>query len=298
MRTRGFTLIEMLVVLAILAALSLVAVRSMTGLQDQGHFEQSQRVLSEVEGAIIGATSRWSEQAYAPGFLSDIGRLPNAGTDPDRQLIELWQQPPGIQKNQLVQDQVDRDVWLAIGWRGPYLQLPLGGDSVRDGYGNVLKVQRDDTTNQRLWGVLAPGADAEPGGQGYAADLSMVLLDDAHGVDRVEARVAGTITVLTEMNPSWRLRVYAYVPDPNTGALLQPLPFADADPATAGPGPPHVFHYVFPQTTPFTPGLRALRAYVFTPAAGQDLRASAHKKSIVATRVLIPGAQTIDLEVP
>jgi len=255
-------------------------------------------VLSSVEEAIVGSTSRWSEQAYAPGFLSDIGRLPKAGSDPDRQLIELWQQPPGVQKNQLVQDQVDHDVWLAIGWRGPYLQLPVGGDSVRDGYGNALKIQRDDTPNQRFWGVLTPGADAEPGGQGYAADVSMVLLDDAHGIDRVESRVAGTITVLTEMNPSWHVRVYAYVPDPNTGALLQPLPFADANPATTGSGPPHVFHYVFPPTTPFTPGLRVLRAYVFTPAAGQDPRASAHKKSIVATRVLIPGAQTIDLEVP
>jgi hypothetical protein len=257
-------------------------------------------VLGDVEQALLGSANTSREQPYVPGFLSDLGRLPMVISDGDRELLELWQIPAGVAPSHLEQDPVDSEVLLAVGWRGPYLQLPVGSSRVSDGFGSPLQVKNDGR-----WLVLAPGADEREGGQGYDADLSVTLLDPSAGVDRIHAVVAGTVTVTaTPPSGAWTVKVFAYSPDPLTGKLHAILEDKTAPPGSTTPddktppgSPPSVFHYRFSGSNALTPGLRILRAYAFKKSE-TDPRKNAFARSPVVTRVLIPGAQTIDLEVP
>src|SRR5437868_6644515 len=95
MKRSGFTLVELLVVLAILVALTTVAITSLGGAQDQGRYDATQRTMQAVEDAVIGpANERDSDGSpLNTGFVADMGRLPNACDVGGGTLVprELWE---------------------------------------------------------------------------------------------------------------------------------------------------------------------------------------------------------------
>lgn len=155
----GLTLLELLIVVAILAVLATVVVRSLTPLADQARYETTKRTMENVRDAVVGDSSarQLDGTPLVTGFVADMGRLPiSRNTNPATLLSELWESPtfagdvhypyalrPGtivdIPENDdlgLAESQLNcSDVSLACGWRGPYLQGGRGQGEIRDGWG-------------------------------------------------------------------------------------------------------------------------------------------------------------------
>lgn len=171
---RGFTLIELVVVLAVLALVTHLAVRELSHLRDSRLGQAADRQLEEIRDAV------WCERAGAEpsGFLADMGRLPRAvattnGTDAlSASLRELWACPAGVGAYALraatpenlvgpTNDLADAEIRVGCGWRGPYVRLPLGAERLVDAWGNRLE-NHDDAGYDRL--LDAAGAAVAAGG--------------------------------------------------------------------------------------------------------------------------------------
>ena len=90
---RGFTLLEMVVVLGIMAVLALVAVKALEPVADQSRYEATQRTLTNIEEAILGGQDLRQPDGtpIISGFIADVGRPPLVqGSLPETQLAELW----------------------------------------------------------------------------------------------------------------------------------------------------------------------------------------------------------------
>ncbi|MGA2500860.1 MAG: prepilin-type N-terminal cleavage/methylation domain-containing protein [Tepidisphaeraceae bacterium] len=192
-KSSAFSLVELLVALAILAAMTTVALRSVNGLQSQARYQQTTRALDEIRNAIIGPPNLRGPDgsAMVSGFVADTGRLPNflvSASDasvPGDGLNELLQQN-GIPAFAFVQSNGDPTVLIGVGWKGPYLRLGAGPSFIRDGWGNSFHCY--DTSGALIGANGTPiaqiaswGADNLPdtnhGGSGdltgYNADISI-----------------------------------------------------------------------------------------------------------------------------
>lgn len=156
----GLTLLELLVVLTILVALSTVAITSTSGVADQARYEATQRTLENIRDAVIGpANLRDTDGTLLyTGFVADTGRLPKAVAEvvdggTVLTLQELWIQPgtlveydvrPALAANIVVDtpssaaEEEDAVVYLGTGWRGPYLNLKPGTTRIVDGWGSEI----------------------------------------------------------------------------------------------------------------------------------------------------------------
>ena len=168
---RGFTLIELVVVLVILALLTHLAVRQLGAIQGEKRHELADRQLEQIRTAV------WEVSAThaASGFLADLGRLPCAVAQTNEQgqmvgtLSELWDCPRNVQLSALRQAVpsnlvgtavADEGVWVTCGWRGPYLRVPSGQTRLLDPWGNPLE-SIDDAGYSRL--LTATGTAATEG---------------------------------------------------------------------------------------------------------------------------------------
>ena len=141
---RGFTLIEMSVVLLVIALVTHLAFRQLGAVRDAKLVAAADRQLSEIRDAVYSV----DRDGEPTGFLADMGRLVAAtnGT-----LSELWRLPagarqyavrPALRENYVagVADELENgDVRVATGWRGPYLRLPVGRSRLTDPWGNPLE---------------------------------------------------------------------------------------------------------------------------------------------------------------
>ncbi|RMG16941.1 MAG: hypothetical protein D6731_04920 [Planctomycetota bacterium] len=120
---RRFTLVELLIVVFLLAAVAATAVSVLDGADEQLRYDDTRARLSALRVAILG-DERPEGRARASGFVADVGRLPAT-------IDELLARPPSV---------AAFDPAFGFGWRGPYLALPpqRAGSPPRypDGFGN------------------------------------------------------------------------------------------------------------------------------------------------------------------
>ena len=160
------TLLELLVVVAILAVLATVAIQSTTDIGNQTRYEVTEKSLAAFRDATLGPANQTSPDGNAmiTGFIADMGRPPRSralvhpelGTLND--LSELYAEGlpgslkpfglypatsanlattmiTGVSNTNLLYDPALR---IPAGWRGPYLRKPSTELSLVDGWGKLL----------------------------------------------------------------------------------------------------------------------------------------------------------------
>lgn len=173
------TLAELLIVLAILAITSVVALQAVTPLMDQARVDATIKTLNNVAGAIVS-----TNETAVSGFVADTGRLPVNGI---ADLTGLYSsgtlvQPVDLPASSLVGVESvnwnsSSSIWnvatnvpptatgtylctLASGWRGPYLTPPAAGNSIVIGTSESVPNITDG------WGY---SLSADPSGMGVFA---------------------------------------------------------------------------------------------------------------------------------
>ena len=228
-RRRGFTLLELVVVIAVMAVLSTVALRSLTGVASQSRFEATQRTLDQIHEAILG--SPYDRQPdgtqISSGFIADVGR-------PPRTIDELISKPADLPWFDVGRSAADTDVLVAGGWRGPYIRLPVGATNLCDGWATALIETRNG--NGFIDTVSSYGADGLFGGTGYDLDLSSSVTPADY-----TASLAGLVTVNATNALNGTVTLVVYGPGTNrlTSAALpllaNPLNYALINSLSKGP---------------------------------------------------------------
>ncbi len=264
-RRRALTLLELVIVLAILATLTAVATVATEHIVAQGRFDATAAQLEAIRAAVLGseATRARVDETSLAGFVADMGRLPGAwGEDPETQLMELWQNPAGLEPYGLKVSPLDPEITLGCGWRGPYLRLPVGSDRLRDGWGRAMAVLTwtpggfvPATAGDPIVGLISFGADGQPGvpvdgSTPLADDLSLSFLDPP-GSETPAWMVDVTVAVLERnafgdlggVGGEGQLVIRIYGPDPTTGSIAAlsspafPTPAAGSSAMTFGEVP-------------------------------------------------------------
>ncbi|MGZ0079195.1 type II secretion system protein [Methylomonas sp. YC3] len=144
---RGFTLLEMLLVIFLMALVASTGLMLTEGVEDQAKYDETKRRMELIRKAIVGDPTRTVNGApELSGFVADMGRLPLCLAE----LLRLGDEvlPATVPKTfkspcdgtEIVSEwYLDQNTGVGIGWRGPYLQVipeSGGGLRFRDGYGN------------------------------------------------------------------------------------------------------------------------------------------------------------------
>lgn len=276
----GLTLLELLVVLTILVALSTVAITSTGGVADQARYEATQRTLENIRDAVIGpANLRDTDGTLLyTGFVADMGRLPQAAADGSNfTLAELWQNVNGIEPylvrqasgaNVDVPTEGDTDVYVATGWRGPYLRLSPGHAGLLDGWGHSFQLRTSVPAD-----VTASG-EAVASVHSFGANGSENVLDDGYDLDvgvSFDDETAASLDVTVQIlqangspapppangSPA-SIIVRLYGPNPSNG-LIRVLSASEDFEENAVP--PLATNYEQVSFPGLTPGPYVLRAY-------------------------------------
>lgn len=117
--SRGFTLIELAIVIIILSILATVATRELSTTVDTAKYEQTKNEMDALASAIRG-----SEELYESGARTDFGYVGDVGALPPN-LDALVQNPGGYAT-----------------WKGPYIDRGIAVDDFkRDGWGSYYTYQ-------------------------------------------------------------------------------------------------------------------------------------------------------------
>ncbi len=193
---QGVTLVELLVVMVILVTLAGLAVVSLEGSVAQSRYDGTARVFADLERAILdepAARQPDGSRSYA-GFLADMGRLPVVA-DSAAPCAELWTQPPGVLAFALRSPPApDDDIALPCGWRGPYVTLPFGAESLADGWGRGFEVYNptgaEAAVGETIAALASLGADGEEAGESFDRDLGLDFSARSRGALRVVVKCA------------------------------------------------------------------------------------------------------------
>ncbi len=119
-RTGGFTLIEVIVVIAVISILAAMAVPYAVKIIDQSREEATKKQMVEIHRAIMGDPT-----VPTVGYLGDMGKLPVALTDLNTQGAQpaaTIPPPPAL--------------GVKYGWSGPYVNVGFSaGANLADGWG-------------------------------------------------------------------------------------------------------------------------------------------------------------------
>lgn len=239
----GLTLVELLLVLFILSILAGVALTTSDGILDQSRYEATQNTIGSFRQAVLGPEVFNPSSTEGPGFVADMGRLPIAVDPVDDGLdgqtaAELWEvdaldtpstdplfglkraEEGNMQSDQQALE--DEDIFVGTGWRGPYLRLPPGDSTWRDGFGYALVdghlALKSEDGKLLVVGVSSFGADDDPGtDDGYNRNLPSATIQTGSYEARLSVTIEG-VSVGETVN------VRVYMPSPTeTGriAVLQ-----------------------------------------------------------------------------
>ncbi|MEM8884620.1 MAG: prepilin-type N-terminal cleavage/methylation domain-containing protein [Planctomycetota bacterium] len=301
-RRRGLTLLELVVVLVILAALGTVMITQTAGLTGEARYEQTVRTLERLQDAVIGRLPLASEDptAVPPGFVADVGRLPQAGTALD--MSELWDRtatasPPTAFAVQTLTG-LDNDLQMACGWRGPYVRLPIGSDELRDGWGRSFDLAASDGAAVAMAGdnIAAITTTAPGGGGPFDQPLTDVIFEDTSAtIDRTTGQVTLQLAFTLPTSPTGGSYAVVRLYGPVNGAA------AVVAQSSASLGVAGATQSV---TVTFTPadipiGPKLLRAYQWNsataPSTAADLTARTKSLALRVT-ILADGAMLPNLE--
>ena len=189
---RAFTLIELVVVLAVLAIVAHLAVREMSHFANSERHEAADRQLRSFAEAVL------SDDCES-GFLADMGRLPRAvpmnESEETLSLAELVRGSCEFRVRHATGDTLlgdavaDANVVIPCGWRGPYVNAPLWKNPrIADPWGNPLE-GRDSAGYCRLLGVDSNDIATAGAEIGYVRHFgSDGQPDDRHAPGNDEAR--------------------------------------------------------------------------------------------------------------
>jgi len=297
-RTGGFTLIELVMVLIILAILATAALNMVDVQVDQKRFELTQQTIEVIQRAVLGPDhARAADGSPAvSGFVADCGRLPLS-------LEELYLHPTAlVPAFASAAPAGDDEVTVTGGWNGPYLQLAIGGQSLPDGWAAGFEPFQSDGTasapTQPVAILRSLGRDLAVGGTSYDADISLVFQADA---------VFPGLTTQVENRWQKPLTVYVYYndsstnPDPNNGEKIVVRvygPVADANGAvTLGTIAQEVTDYTVEEPVSISLsnlaiGPRIIRVYQLDtatdPTTTEELSAHAALETVsVPTRLVV-----------
>jgi prepilin-type N-terminal cleavage/methylation domain-containing protein len=205
----GMTLIELMVVMALLAGLASIAVRTASTMNRRGRFDQTAALFEGLQEVVAG------DGLHAGRFLRDMGRLPMMQSDTEgEELSELWLEPTNLTYETVTtnltwdaaySNALPAEVSMPFGWSGPYvLVTDPESKKLYDGYGNAFSV----TTNESLEVIelISYGADGEAGdGANWA--------DEDHSLDW-DATVSSTdLTVTIDSTNTWdQLYIVLFTP--------------------------------------------------------------------------------------
>ncbi len=174
MRRRGLSLVELVVVLAILAAVSGMVVVWSDGLGGRSRYEETARRLAEIRSAILGpdAVSATGD-VLTGGYLQDVGWLPDTAA-------ALLRAPEIAEGTAMPERQYDSRWKTWYGWQGPYLSAPpmRKSDSVAaiyDDWGTDFYGWFAETSALPSWSVPRLSGDyavRSPGSDGVRDDAS------------------------------------------------------------------------------------------------------------------------------
>lgn len=218
----GMTLIELVVVLALLAGLAAMTLTGVADLGHRGRYDETTARLKLIRQAVAGNGSE------AGRFVRDLGRLPivhstNAGV----RLEEFWRDAGHIGYGAATNaaDWPDAigglydsgNVKLVCGWNGPYLMVddPDNAESY-DGFGNPWGLAGsgigDSVTN-----VVSFGSDGAVGGTGW--DEQDRTLDLAALLPETE------LTVLVKGHSSTNAQESVWLPVDDAGGSTNANPY-------------------------------------------------------------------------
>ncbi|MHA3771336.1 type II secretion system protein [Verrucomicrobiota bacterium sgz303538] len=331
-RQSGFTLLELVVVLTILAVLTTLATRVLDQVQDQNRYDASQRGLREIEAAVLGdADERAADGTRVmSGFVADMGRLPRA-TEliPNGRLTlrELWaplSAPPFDARPAIIANGVplsDQDVEVLVpgGWRGPYLRLPIGATDLLDGWGNPynspieaspehpesigyarLRGSGDtpiSSAGQPIFGVRHLGSDGILDGSTDEFKGDQYISFEG----RYAAELKASVQVVDEDGPAPgsgtdKVIVRVFGPNPDDASKIQVLHATERLVTTPAIVPA-------PATAPadrisgLTIGRRAVRAYLYRTLADGSLDETPLAKSIIKYIPIQPGLNFVEFTI-
>lgn len=182
-RRTGLTLLELMVVLVILAIVATVALQTLQPQVEQQRFDSASRLLNEIQAAVIGPVSKFQTDGtpLISGFVADVGRLPDpqASLAADSPLLgELWStetslatQFPFQFRSGPNQPTDYSDIRIPCGWRGPYLQLPIGSRQLTDPWGQPLEIVPGIEGNSQQVKINLPPSDRENALESLQVDL-------------------------------------------------------------------------------------------------------------------------------
>jgi len=170
------TFVEILIVLALAAALSIAAITSLANDVDYTRYQATVAQLNNIKEAVVGSPDlRTASGRVSFGYVGDVGNFPTTAAGLGGLLTNPFS-VSGTNTNGVV-----------LGWYGPYMkQIYATNNLLLDGWKNPYQVSIDNVGGSMT--VTSYGADGVAGGTGVNADITMTLsLGDYLG------RIDGTI---------------------------------------------------------------------------------------------------------
>ena len=147
----GFTLIEVLVALALMGLFASITVVAINKVDDKVKYDETQKTMLEIKEAILGKPDLYCNGwKQFTGYVSDMGAVPTLVDDQGNE-VEKGGQPRALWTRDINNDDDTEDQGIDIaesflwkhykdtkiwaGWRGPYIRPP-GDNVLRDGWGN------------------------------------------------------------------------------------------------------------------------------------------------------------------
>lgn len=159
-RPRGFTLIELILVIVLLGILAALTANLLANSLDQSRFDDTFKEMNDLSKAIVGNPDLVNAGVRSDfGFVGDMGGFPTSLT----QLLTQGALPAWTV--------YDPDLGTGTGWRGPYMDTKQDDSgtylATLDGWGNAY------VYNAATGQVTSLGSDGAAGGSGFAADMTV-----------------------------------------------------------------------------------------------------------------------------